>query len=380
MGEGTKSPSDCGRTQVSHINNTNNRECLQPVDGMLSKERITTDLFNTAKALIKSHMPKEDVAKVLDILIHSCSGKHDIDFVNNNINEAIKHLNSKDKTLADEVREYVLSTNGIFLSTDVSYTLQLSTRNEKKNLSIILKRLCDEKIIEKHGTKNGTWRIIDNSCDDIDFMTADTNFLDIKWPFDIQDQVNTLPKNICVVAGEPNAGKTAFLLKFTEMNMDKHDIHYFSSEMGAIEMRERLNKFNRPLDSWSFTPKERVSNFGDVIKPNAINIIDFLEVYEDFYRVGGMIKEIFDKLDKGIAIIAMQKNKGVEYGLGGMRGLEKARLYLTMQPNKIKIVKAKNWKTFENPNNLAMEFKLIQGCEFKEQGFWTYEEHQEKKY
>jgi len=101
-----------------------------------------------------------------------------------------------------------------------------------------------------------------------------------------------------------------------------------------------------------------------------VNIIDFLEVYDDFYRIGGMIKEIFDNLDNGIAIIAIQKNKGNEYGLGGMRGLEKARLYLTMEPGKLKIAKAKNWATFENPNNLEKEFKLIQGCKFIDDPYW----------
>jgi hypothetical protein len=230
--------------------------------------------------------------------------------------------------------------------------------------------LCDKGIIERYGNKNGTWRVVDNDCEEINFLDAPEESIDIKWPFAIEEYVKTLPKNIIVVAGEPNAGKTAFLLNVVKMNMDSHDIHYFSSEMGAIEMRERLSKFNMPLEKWNFTPKERVSNFEDVIKPNAINIVDFLEVYEDFYRIGGMIKEIFDKLDKGIAVIAIQKNKGNEYGLGGMRGLEKARLYLTMEQGKIKIVKAKNWATYENPNNLEIDFKLVQGCQFKEELFW----------
>jgi len=30
-----------------------------------------------------------------------------------------------------------------------------------------------------------------------------------------------------------------------------------------------------------------------------------------------------------------------------------------MEPGKIKILKAKNWKTYDNPNDMEMEFKLI---------------------
>ena len=57
-----------------------------------------------------------------------------------------------------------------------------------------------------------------------------------------------------------------------------------------------------------------------------------------------------------------------------MRGLEKARLYLTMQPNEVKIVKAKNWATMDNPNGLKKEFKLIQGCAFKDKPYWVQEQ------
>jgi hypothetical protein len=157
--------------------------------------------------------------------------------------------------------------------------------------------------------------------------------------------------------------------------MDRHDIHYFSSEMGKMELRERLTKFNMPLKDWDFTAKERVADFADVIKPDAINIIDFLEIYEDFFNIGKPIKEIFDKLDKGIAIIAIQKNKGNEYGVGGARSIEKARLYLTIESdgiemNKIKIAKGKNWATHENPNCLELEFKLFKGCQFLEESGW----------
>ena len=351
-------------------NNNNSKECLQAVDSAFKEGRRDNDIFHTANCLVKGGMDKAIITQVIEMIIVSCYGKPDKETAKIKVESALKRKQNREESLSDEVENFVLSTNGNFLSTEVVNCLHLSTRKEKKNLSIILKRLCEKGIIEKYGNKNGSWRLIDNVCDDIDFMSAPEQSVDIKWPFSIEDQVKTMPKNIIIIAGEPNAGKTAFLLNVVEMNMYKHDIHYFSSEMGAIEMRERLKKFDTPLDRWKFTPKERVSNFGDVIKPNAVNIIDFLEVYDDFYRIGGMIKEIFDNLDKGIAIIAIQKNKGNEYGLGGMRGLEKARLYLTMEPGKLKIAKAKNWATFENPNNLEKEFKLIQGCKFIDDPYW----------
>ena len=144
--------------------------------------------------------------------------------------------------------------------------------------------------------------------------------------------------------------------------------------MGAIELRNRLSKFQKPLSSWKFKALERSSNFADVIKPNDINVIDFLEIHDDFWKVGGMIKDIHDKLGKGIAVIAIQKDPHKEYGIGATRSLDKARLYFTMDSNKIRIVKAKNWahETI-NPNGLELHFKLVQGCKFIVEQDWKKE-------
>jgi hypothetical protein len=106
-----------------------------------------------------------------------------------------------------------------------------------------------------------------------------------------------------------------------------------------------------------------------------LNIIDFLEIHDEFYKVGALIKDIFDKLSTGLAVIAIQKNRGRDEGLGGQRSLEKPRLYMAMEPGKLKIVKAKNWlNSTMNPNGMCMEFKLAKGCYFKGTGTWKREE------
>ena len=94
---------------------------------------------------------------------------------------------------------------------------------------------------------------------------------------------NIYPKNIIIVAGATNAGKTALLLNVVRMNMDRYEVIYFSSEMGEQELRLRLEKFGQALNSWKFKPIERPTRFSDVIVPDAINIIDYLELTEDFY-------------------------------------------------------------------------------------------------
>ena len=352
-----------------------NKNAVKKVGGIEVDESVVTPmfenghrddgLFRTANSLVKGGMTSPEIFQVLENLIISWGEKPDPKWINEKIQSALKRVSVREKSLSEEVKDWVLSSNGVFMSSEVVNCLHLSSREEKKNLSKILSRLCEEGVIEKYGNKNGCYRQINNACDAIDWRNAPTESIDIKWPFEIERLVKVMPKNIIVLAGASNSGKTAFLLNVVRNNMRQHDIHYFSSEMGDIEFRDRLSKFDIPLTSWQFKAKERASDFADVIQPDAVNIIDFLELHEDFFKVGGYIKEIYDKLNKGIAIIALQKNAGQDHGLGGQRSIEKARLYLAMDYGRIRIIKGKNWANpTVNPNGLELHFKLVHGCNF----------------
>ena len=188
-------------------------------------------------------------------------------------------------------------------------------------------------------------------------------------------------KNVCVVAGTQDSGKTAFALNFVAMNMNRGmDIKYQTSEMGGKELVDRLIKFeNIPLNDWASVDfRECATNFHDNILPNGINIIDYLEVTDSFWMVGDMVKKIFDKLDKGICLIAMQKDFKAELGRGGTFGLEKPRLYVTMTSNPpeggiAKIIKCKNWKNSGiNPNGRSCNFKIRHASQISQVTDWEY--------
>lgn len=351
-----------------NINNNSFNGYIEPVTlvtQMFEKGRRDNDLFHVANHLVKSNMPENEILQVLNILAKNCTPAFPEQDIKTKILSAIKRQQHRTINVTEEIEKWISVTEGAFSITDCFRELQGVTGvTNRNNYRVILHRLKGRGIIERYGNKDGIFRKVNDKAEDIDFLSADTNEIKIKFPFDLDNLVNIYPKNIIVIAGSPNAGKTAFLLNTVEMNMNKHDIYYFSSEMAEQELKLRLGKFDRDLTSWKFHPKDRSRDFADVIEPDAINIIDYLEVHEDFYRIGGMIKDISDKLKKGIAIIALQKDKAKDYGLGATRGLEKARLYITMNPNELKIVKAKNWRNSRNPNGLMLNFKLYQGCKF----------------
>ena len=272
------------------------------------------------------------------------------------------------KPLVDLITEWVKQSSGWFSYEDIDKEFGITTTAQKDNRWHIIRRLLtDVKIIESHPTNNKLYRYINTAFRLIDFKSADnTKPLAIKYPFGIENYFNTFPCNIVVVAGSPDAGKTAFLLNVIRLNQYEFSIYYQSSEMGKSELQNRLRQFEGiELQDWNFTAEERSSNFADVIRPGCVNIIDYLEISDNFFMVAEYLKQIHDKLDSGIAIVALQKDPKAAQGRGGTFGLEKPRLYLNMDAGKILIRKAKNWTHPEqNPNGLVLNYKLVSGCKF----------------
>lgn len=321
-------------------------------------------LFHLAHHLVRGRMPSAHIEKYLSFFARHCTPPFPEHEIRAKIQSAMKRASDRSVNLTRDIRDWVMTTSGNFTTTLLYNSLQMTTREEKKTAGVILGRLVKDGIIERIGKRTGEYRLVNTDCEIIDYLSAPDEPVDIKLPLDIHDLVEILPGNIIVIAGEPNAGKTSWLFNFVKMNMHAFNIHYFNSEMGREELRKRLLKISDvPIDKWRCTFYERADEFSDVLRPGKgnVNIIDYLEIYTDFWEVGRYIADIHRKLDGAIAIIAIQKNPGVHVGLGGYRTLEKARLALAISHGRMDIVKAKNWKTAENPNNKYCDFKIIQG-------------------
>ncbi len=228
---------------------------------------------------------------------------------------------------------------------------QMSTINKKKK-------------IEKNGTG---YRVIDEDVEIIDFKGANIGSrYDLVLPFGIHEYCYLYPKNIMIVYGGKDSGKTAWCLNIVRLNMKKHPIVYFSSEMGATEMANRLLKYKElELDDWDFEPLERSYDFHQVIRPDSLNIVDYLELGGDdieYFKAVAFIRKIYDSLNTGVAIIALQKNANAEYPKGGTGALEKARLALSLDSGKVSIAVGKNWTDDAvNPKGKAWTYKLVGG-------------------
>jgi hypothetical protein len=344
------------------------------VGDMFSEGRRDTDLFHVAHTMIRGGASRDEAAAAVMMVAQKCKPPFPAAEAMAKVQSAVERAMRKERNISKEIEDLVRITRGYFTITDIIQSLQLITKEERNNTRVILHRLVESGLIERESRREGVYRRVERDLVPMTFSATTIPPMSLNMPFGLHTLVDTYPGNVIVVAGSPNAGKTAFCLDFVEKNQDDYTIHYFNSEMGDEELKNRLMMHrDKPMNEWKFNAYERSDHFADVICPNDINIIDFLEITTEFYRIGEEISAIHKKLmgNKGIAIVCIQKAFGTDMGRGGTFSMEKPRLYLAMDGGKVKIVKGKNWADpMRNPNGLCKFFKLVGGAEFIETSDW----------
>ncbi len=292
------------------------------------------------------------------------------------------------KDLSRQVDEWLVTYDAPFDTEKIWRQFNVKTRGGKQNVW----KICDERvnagILE---FKHGRYRKINNERKLINFRGADTkNFVPINFPkalignstFGIESIVRLYPKSIIILAGVKGGTKTGFCLNLARENMNSPAlarylyngnaegycqepmVAYFSNELSSEELADRLESFGDDMDMWNIIAEERYSDFADVIYPDKINIIDALEVNMEAYRVADLIDSIHQRLNKGVAFIAMHKNYNAEYAAGGIYTAKKARLYLILQNNTLKVKHSKKTVDGARAEGRAWSFKFVNGAKY----------------
>lgn len=336
-------------------------------------------LFHVANCLVKGGMPEEEIEGLLTLISQNlCDPPFPLKEVSAKIQSAIKRAKTVRLSISDEVREWALTTSGNFLTTDCHRELQLTTKENRKAANMALIRLEKEGLIVKHGQKRGCYRCAEKTCDEYDPNEIElTEPLKIYLPFTLEHFVELMPGDLVVIAGTPNSGKTALLMNMIYDNMDKWKCFYYSTEMSRFACRRRMIKKDPPPvdNKWKFRFVENFTNFEDVVRPDDLSILDYLEQNEgEAYKIPGILAKIQRKLDKGVAIVALQKNKGMDWGVGGQQTRAKPALFLTVEENYpagqiLKVIKAKTF-TDVNPNGFVCQFRIVKGINLQQTTGW----------
>ena len=285
-------------------------------------------------------------------------------------------LQPSKESFAEMVKNWVVTDMRQFSLQTCYNELKLVTVPEKANCRQVISRLVVDGVLKKIGKKRGVYQTIDNDLNEIDWQDTEEELCPIWLPFDLGDIAVIPYGSIILIAGAPGSGKTATLLNIVMENMNQSEVHYFSSEIKGSTFKRRVAKFPYTSpDQWKVRFYDKGDNFEDHIKSNKgdLNIIDYLEVHNDFYLVGEYLHKIHENLGMGIAIIALQKNPGSATGRGGWHTLEKPELGIALDHGKAKVVKIREVNPeHENPIHKEYHYEIKDGCQFIKKMGWHY--------
>lgn len=382
-------PSALQSAIYNNINNSiyrgRNTSAISP-DKLFSMGRRDNDLFHVANILTKGGMPENEIAQMLEYLIISWGEQPDAKWINEKIQSALKRKSRKSGDVTKAIEKWVSVTDGYFSVTDCRQALQTVTDRrqalqtvtdcDQTAFRVILHRLAKRGVIEKHGSKDGVYRRIDNEIEFMDFANADiANHTDLFLPLGLHIKTKIFPKGVIVVAGVSGTGKTLFCFNTIAENMGRFPIFYFNSEMGPEALKEKLSHFPISINEWNQHMKVvdnwDFNNIADKIQPDAFNVVDYLEPEgEKAFNIHGVISAIIKRLNKGTALITIQKKPAATMGTGGIYSIKAATLAIALDWGKIEIVKNRFREADMTPSLNKINFEVHQGHKFVKQGGW----------
>ncbi len=160
--------------------------------------------------------------------------------------------------------------------------------------------------------------------------------------FGFSDLMSIYPGDLIVISGVSNSGKSALALNILGENVDKHPCVLMGNEYTALDgqpsskfkgrmMRMKwVDWFTENGAKFDLLPIR--SNFEDNIQPDKINIIDWINLTDQFYQIGRIIEDIKAKIGKGVAIVVLQKEEDATLGRGKGFTRDMADAYFTVDP------------------------------------------------
>lgn len=289
-----------------------------------------------------------------------------------------------------KIIDYIDDTDGRwFFTTDVNKAFHLVEVSDTTHVRVMLKRLVEKGLLEKHKYTDGRWRRIDSTAPPLmDFAKATKSHpVECYLPFHLEDFVNIYPSNVFVFSGVSNYGKTEMLMMTAYLNQHTEGV-YLNTDADEEEMLVRVQNY-QPYDCWrtKFPRKVVSAEIPNLIAKHYKDkfiYLDYLKVMKDYFEISSLIEDCAQAVGKGLLFVGLQKNKGVEWARGGQQTLDLSRFYVNLDPGpadidrvngftysttELKVIKSKMPK---NPNYSMNGWKFIYRMEYHDGNIPTY--------
>jgi hypothetical protein len=247
------------------------------------------------------------------------------------------------------------------------------------HLRKIMHDLVKERKIKSLGQHDGIYKII-KEIKPVRWHDADeSEYSELVFPwshedcssFGLEDAINLSPGDLIVVSGVSNTGKSGYVLNLLGENIDKHTCVLMGNEYTSLDgqpspkFKRRLKRmtwvewFNGSGES-KFELLPVRSDFEDYVKPDCLNIIDWINLTDQFYQIGKIIEDVKAALGRGLAIVVLQKEEEAKLARGRGFTRDLADVYLTIDPYGDKASVSK-WESRLEVGKVKDKKKMIEG-------------------
>ena len=189
--------------------------------------------------------------------------------------------------------------------------------------------------------------------------------------FGFEELVEMDEGDCIVIAGVSNSAKTLWVINMLAMNMDKFPCVLMGNEYDRVDGK-LSPKFVRRLRRMDWAEWENgdgrlkfdilpvKEDYDTWVEPGKVNFIDWINLGEEFYKVGKIIEEIKVAVGDGVAVVVIQKNDDKKLGRGGALTIDLADFYISLDPmgkfqRRLTVMKAKAQKGFLDNRMWAFE-------------------------
>ena len=298
----------------------------------------------------------------------------------------------RSRNVTQDLKEYIHTVDGTFSLNECYGATATTDAKEKGIIRKTLCVMCKNGELEKSGAKTGIYRKPNRDYEVIDLDGTVPDPLNVELPLRIDQFCNVYNGMTILAEGEKSTGKSAFGIETAWLNrkLFPGKVRYMQNgelnkQMLTVRLMLRpqetypIKKFSEHIE---FITRHR--DWWDIVNPEGLNIIDYIEEHEKKYLIPDYIARIQERLTTGIALIILQRVPGRDYGTGGAEIRNKPSVIVALKRqgkvNSVHIEDIKSYNTqnignllgdeVTNPRGLWREYNLINGWKFYAKGKW----------
>jgi hypothetical protein len=204
-------------------------------------------------------------------------------------------------------------------------------------------------------------------------------FLKIPMPLGLDGHLKLHAGSMVVIAGVTSTGKTVMGMQWAAALREQMKVYYFQTELSKEERMERRSNLEVQLNlppgtledeiqwirprSLNSLETKTMDDLAQMVTPGAAVFVDYLQISDQFYRIGEVLPKLAQNIGDGLLVIFVQKDRNKPTGRGDSHLEEFPRVVLTLDPvygsDDLCVLRFRKWKAKAKPDSNLSNLEIL---------------------